>query len=122
MVAVLDLLLVLVLAAAAVIPLIAFSDGEPEYAVIEADGSVYGRYRLSQQKDSSPVVVSVVTEYGEVTVEIGNSYAAIVSSDCPSHTCVKSGRITKPGRALICLPCRVTVRITGESEFDGMTG
>jgi len=52
----------------------------------------------------------------EVTVMSGS--VAITSSDCPGADCVHSGRITAPGRSIVCLPNRVEIRITGEADVD----
>ncbi len=37
-------------------------------------------------------------------------------SSCPDKTCIKQGRIDRPGEIIVCLPNKVTVEITGEIE------
>ena len=97
-------------------------DGEALYAVIEKDGKETERYRFSDIKENEPVISEIKTDLGSVFVEIGSDYAMIKDSPCHSKLCVKTGKITKSGQAAVCLPCRVSVRIGGKSQYDGMTG
>lgn len=91
-------------------------------AIIYVNGSEYASYSLSSIDNSSPLLVEADGGYGRVTVEIGGDYAAIVSSECASQSCVETGRISEPGQSVICLPCRVSVVIGGNAKYDGMTG
>ena len=52
------------------------------------------------------------------TVSIAEGRASITFSDCPGSDCVHSGWIDAPGRSIVCLPNRVELRITGQSEVD----
>ena len=52
------------------------------------------------------------------TVQIDSGKAAIIASDCPGEDCVHSGWISRPGRSIVCLPNRVEIRITGQSDVD----
>jgi len=51
-----------------------------------------------------------------VTVEGGR--VSITDSDCPGRDCVHSGWISSAGRSVVCLPNRVEVRVTGQSDVD----
>ncbi len=42
----------------------------------------------------------------------------IGDSDCPGSDCVHSGWIDRGGRSIVCLPNRVEIRISGESDVD----
>ena len=97
-------------------------DSEPSYVLIEKDGEEIEKYRFSDIKESEPVISEIKTDLGSVFVEIGSDYAMIKDSPCKSKLCVKTGKITKSGQAAVCLPCRVSVRIGGESRYDGITG
>ncbi len=37
----------------------------------------------------------------------------ISQSDCPTQDCVHTGRISRSGQSIVCLPARVSVRLTG---------
>ena len=54
----------------------------------------------------------------ENTIVIQGGKVAITKSDCPGEDCVHSGWISSMGRSIVCLPNRVEIRITGESEVD----
>lgn len=54
------------------------------------------------------------------TVMIENGKVFIKESNCPGKDCVHSGRIDKPGRSIVCLPNRVEIRVTGQSEIDAV--
>ena len=51
-----------------------------------------------------------------VTVADGKVFFS--NSDCPGRDCVHSGRISLPGRSLVCLPNRVEIRVVGSSDVD----
>ena len=58
-----------------------------------------------------------------VTVEDGK--IAITSSTCPGSDCVHSGWAHRAGQAIICLPNRVEVRLTGTTgsgDVDAIAG
>ena len=54
---------------------------------------------------------SVVIRDGKVYIE---------ESNCPGRDCVHSGSIEKPGRSIVCLPNRVEIRVTGQSDIDAV--
>ena len=92
-------------------------------AVIEQNGIEVGRYALSQiQKEE------ILQLPGEIDVQIllEPGAASFLSSDCPDQICVRTGKLTKPGEAAVCLPARVSLRIVssqGETNgYDGITG
>ncbi len=117
-----DVVLACLLVLVAAVPFFVAFDDSPVCAVIEVEGREVAKYSLSEQKNGAPLTVAVPTREGEVTVEIGEDYAVIKDSPCPAHTCIKNGPVTRSGQTVICLPCRLTVRITGEAEYDGITG
>ncbi len=43
----------------------------------------------------------------------------VASSDCPGQDCVHTGRISRPGQGIVCLPGRVSIRLEGGSG-DGV--
>ena len=55
-----------------------------------------------------------------VAVEDGGIY--IKETNCPDRVCEKTGKISKAGEAIICVPNKVSITIAGASEFDAMAG
>ena len=54
------------------------------------------------------------------TVAIRDGAVYMEESNCPGKDCVHSGSIEKPGRSIICLPNRVEIRVTGQSDIDAV--
>lgn len=77
-------------------------------AVIISDGEEYARLPLEED-----VSVSV---NGKNTVEIKNREVYVSYADCPDQICVSQGKITGPGRTIVCLPNKMSVRIEKRGE------
>ena len=60
--------------------------------------------------------VRVPGPLGETVVEIADGAVRVVSSPCPEKICIKTGRISKPGQWIACLPNRVFISIRGRSS------
>jgi hypothetical protein len=56
------------------------------------------------------------------TVTVKDGAIAITASDCPGSDCVHSGWAQEAGRAIICLPNRMEIRLTGSSGVDAIVG
>lgn len=56
-------------------------------------------------------------EYG-ITVEVKNRSVRILRSDCPDTVCEKTGFISSPTQAIVCLPNRISVRILGDTDSN----
>jgi hypothetical protein len=50
---------------------------------------------------------------GETVVVIEDGTVRVVRSPCPEKICIKTGRISKPGQWIACLPNRVFISIRG---------
>lgn len=48
-------------------------------------------------------------------IAIRDGRAAIIASNCPGQDCVHSGWIARPGRAIVCLPNHVELRVRGDA-------
>jgi len=95
-------------------------ENNPEKVVISVDGSEYASYRLSEI--SGTKTVRVETEFGVNVVEITNSGVQVVEASCPDKLDVHSGRITKSGQMIVCLPNRLTVKLDEKnSKVDKVT-
>lgn len=88
-------------------------------AVVEIDGNEVARYELSRQTEEQ--IVELGGDY-RVQLRLAPGEIAFYHSDCPDQTCVRTGTLRTPGQVAVCLPARVSVRIVGEEQYDGMTG
>jgi hypothetical protein len=59
---------------------------------------------------------------GETLLRLRGGEAWIAAAPCRNQLCRRMGRISRPGRALVCLPNRVLVRFVGAApDVDGIT-
>lgn len=117
-------LILLAAAAAVCLALLLWQHGADDTdctAVIEQDGQELRRISLSALTQEERIDLG-----GDCHVVLLAEPGAIsfLSSDCPDQICVRTGKLTKPGQAAVCLPARISVRLEGESEggADAMTG
>lgn len=99
--------------------LIAFylrKDGQ--YIIVEKSGENIHKFKITDEQE-----ISVQGESGIlVVIKIHNGEVQVVSSDCPDKTCVKTGKISKAGEMIVCLPARISVKIEGKGSADALTG
>ena len=76
---------------------------------VEVDGRVVATYPLS--KDGTYTLNN-----GTNVLVIENGTARLIESQCPDHTCEQMGKGRYVGQTIVCLPNRVTVTVTGESN------
>lgn len=51
------------------------------------------------------------------TVTVSDGKIAVTHSDCPTNDCVHMGWL-RDGGAIVCLPNRVEIRLTGDTDVD----
>lgn len=107
---------VLLLAAAAGLYLWSLNRPAGNTVVIEQDGQTV--YRI----DFSALSETETLEINSTVIEITPEGASFVSSPCPDQICVKAGQCSRAGESAVCLPQRVSLRITGEDGVDAVTG
>ena len=113
-----DIILVLsmVIIAAAAFLIINFAvkkDGS--YAVIKVDGNVIKTLDLN----SGETTIEVNGYQGGVNkVVINDGKVSMTEADCPDELCVKTGKISRVGETIVCLPHRVVVEIKGSQDDD----
>lgn len=104
--------------------------------VLLAVASALWFYLPRQQSGELTVVVSVsgaeqsrtpLADFTEATVTnrgytlhitAENGGVAVTDSDCPTQDCVHTGRITRTGQSIVCLPAQVVVHLEGASSPD----
>ena len=82
---------------------------EGSVAVVEINGVAAGEYPLSENGEFN-------LNGGTNVLVIENGVAYLNYSNCPDHTCEKTGKIKYIGQTIICLPNRVSITIKGDSE------
>lgn len=86
-------------------------------AVVKVDGNIV--YMLPLDKNASVTVEGY--QGGSNTVAIENGTVYMKDADCPDKLCEKTGKISKNGETIVCLPHRVVVEIQGgEGNVDSL--
>ncbi len=95
------------------------STSSAEQVIIEVDGEVIKTFDLPQNELVQYKVQIDEDDYN--LVEIVGNRVRLKEATCPDQVCVKEGWISKAGEALICLPHKLVVKISGELvEDDGV--
>lgn len=82
------------------------------YVYVEQDGDGLGAYPLNED-----VEVTFENENGGYNIlVIKDGKADIISASCPDKVCVNHRKIGFEGESIVCLPNRLTVRITKTGE------
>ena len=89
-------------------------------AVIEQNGTLVREVDLSTLK-----ATETLTLHGDFQIRLllEPDGVSFLSSECPDQTCVRTGKLTRPGQSAVCLPARVSVYLKGSSQTqDAITG
>ncbi len=90
-----------------------FIKKDGDKVVIKVDGEVVKIINIS---NSQSIIVNGY-EGGTNTVVIENGTVYMTEADCPDKICVNTGKISRTGETIVCLPHRVVVEI----ESSGIT-
>ena len=86
-------------------------------AAVKVDGNIV--YMLPLDKNASVTVEGY--QGGSNTIVIENGTVYMKDADCPDKLCEKTGKISKNGETIVCLPHRVVVEIQGgEGNVDSL--
>ena len=89
-------------------------------ACIYSNGKLIKTIELKSEDDYT---FEVKSENGGVnTIQVKDGKIGVISADCPDKICVNTGKITKAGESVICVPAHVSVTVEGESEADYALG
>lgn len=81
-------------------------------ATVKHRGQVVARVELSSLTEEK--TVSIDGTY-HLTVTLDRTGAAVTDSDCPGQDCLHTGRITRAGQSIVCLPEQVIVTLEGKA-------
>ena len=82
---------------------------------ITVDGQILGEYALDEDR-----TISVYPDDSAIVI-IDEGSVYMFHSDCPDKICVDTGRISKTGETIVCLPKKIVVEVKGnDNELDGV--
>ena len=102
------LVLVFILVGISAFFVLKLSRAEGEAVRVQVDGETVAEYPLD--KDGEYPING-----GSNVLVVKDGEAYMKSADCPDRLCVKSGRISRAGEQIICLPNRVSVEVLGDA-------
>lgn len=115
-----DLILILVLTVISFTGLIAVNhSSESGDAFIYVEGSLYGRYRLSQDR-----MIHISNDNGiDNDIRIRGGCVYMENATCPLKECIKCGKISRDNESICCAPAGILIVIrSGEcAEYDAIT-
>lgn len=99
----------ILLASIALLLIMTLTREEGATVVVEIDGKTVATYSLYQNGEYS-------LNGGTNVLVIENGQAYLNYSNCPDHTCEKTGKIQYVGQTIVCLPNLLTITIKGEAS------
>ena len=114
-----DILLILGLILAAGLMWFFFRPGEAgAAAVVTQDGKEIRRINLATNQE-----ITIASENGYNSLLIENGEISVNDADCGDHTCIHTGRISREGEQIVCLPHRLVIEVVGGEapELDAST-
>jgi hypothetical protein len=106
-------LVVLALAAAVAVAFYGRESGGELTAVIIHRGETVETVRLSDLTEDKTLQVDGVYH---LTILLQPDGVSVTEADCPTQDCVHTGKITRAGQSIVCLPEQVTIRLTGQTD------
>ena len=103
------LLIVLALIAGALY--LVFAPQRGSRAEVFKDGKKVASLALNKDAILSLDHLKIVVNGGKVWVE---------EADCPDKICERTGKIYKKGQAIVCLPNKIAIKITGKGEVEAI--
>jgi len=93
-----------------------------DVAVISLDGQEVARIELSKVRE--PYELSLTGKSGITDiVEVAPGRIRVREADCPDQVCVRRGWLEGAGAAaVVCLPNRLVITLSGDAEGDAALG
>lgn len=103
----------LLLVTIALLLVVTLTKEKGNYVVVEINGVATGEYPLSingtfELNDGTNILV----------IENGEAYLSY--SNCPDHTCERTGKIRYVGETIVCLPNRLAITVQGENTENSV--
>ena len=78
---------------------------------VTVDGKLYGEYPLARD-----TAVEILSESGHNLLVIRDGAALVEDASCPDGICAAHRPISRNGESIICLPNKVVISVSSESE------
>ena len=104
---------VILLVSLSLLLIVTLSKEEGSVVVVEIDGTTVATYPLDKNAEYS-------LNGGSNVLVIKDGVAYMNYSNCPDHTCEKTGKIRYVGQTIICLPNKIAVTIKGDNAEGGV--
>lgn len=125
----LDILVAAVVLVLAVVVAVGFygpklGQSEDTSVVISMGGEVVERIPMTSFPDGKKVLthngytLELCLSYNDLPSYEGQLGVYVLSSDCPTQDCVHTGRISRAGQSIVCLPAQIVIHLEGASD-DG---
>ena len=82
---------------------------------IISGGNVIYTLDLSQEPDRE---ITVEYEGRKNVIKLENGDIYMLEAECPDHTCIRTGRLSKAGVPIVCLPNKLMIRYTDGTGGD----
>lgn len=105
-------LIIIFCVALLVLPFLFSSDGSS--VLIYVDGELFAEKSLDENSETDVK--------GLLKVVIKNGEAHVEDSVCPNGSCEHSYAVSSSGESIICLPNKIIIKISGETEMDAVSG
>ena len=109
------LIVALLLAGLIILSVILLTGKKGSTVQVRIDGSITAQYPLSMNRTERIKCIG-----GTNTLVIENGEAYVTEADCPDGICIRTGKISRNGQTIICLPHKVVIEICGD-EADNKT-
>lgn len=110
-------------AALAIVTILCFygrRTGAPQAVTITHRGALIQTIRLTGLTETKTVAID--GDY-HLEIQVDSGGVCVTRSDCPGQACVHTGRITRSGQSIVCLPEQVVIQLTGgTSDADVVLG
>ena len=80
---------------------------------VTVDGKLYGEYPLARD-----TAVEILSEGGHNLLVIRDGAALVEDASCPDGICAAHRPISRNGESIICLPNKVVISVSSESENE----
>ena len=87
------------------------AQGEADMVKITVDQKLYGTYDLNKNQ-----TITIQNDSGINAIQIQNKKVWMEEADCPDGYCKEQGHISKNKQTIVCLPHRLVVEVSNDSE------
>ena len=84
---------------------------EADMIKITVDQKLYGTYDLNKNQ-----TITIQNDSGINTIQIQNIVVWMEEADCPDGYCKEQGHISKNKQTIVCLPHKLVVEVSNDSE------